>query len=280
MLDTGRRIKGEVFSDTGLDISLGVAASRLVSHVASRSAKRAHMVDVYPGCESSFLAPVEIGHFPPAGEKYAPMLAGLGIRRVGDILLFREELFTYCLGPWGKRLYRGALGEDSSPVRTSARDDERAKVTRLLQPDLDDRGLLESFLYDMSEELGQSLRADRRIAGRLRVELTYADGNISSGTGRLPQGSSDDLKLFDCAGEVFDRVFTRRVRVRSISMQGSSLEPEPLQLELFLAESKKKELRRRRIHDALDRLRTELPRGVAPVFGRSVAAVRSGSGQP
>ena len=81
VLDTGRRIKDEVRSGIGLDVSLGVASSRLVSHVASRSAKRAHMVDVYPGYESSFLAPVEIEHFPPAGEKYAPMLAGLGIRK-------------------------------------------------------------------------------------------------------------------------------------------------------------------------------------------------------
>ena len=43
-MDAGRAIKRDVRAETGLEVSLGVASSKLVSHVASREAKRAHMV--------------------------------------------------------------------------------------------------------------------------------------------------------------------------------------------------------------------------------------------
>ncbi len=87
--DAGRRIKGEIIRETGLEVSLGIASNKLVSHVASRSAKCANLVDVYRGYERSFLAPVPIERFPLVGERRAPALRELGIGSVGDVLALR-----------------------------------------------------------------------------------------------------------------------------------------------------------------------------------------------
>jgi DNA polymerase-4 len=267
VLDAGSRIKEEILRETGLQVSLGVASNKLVSHVASRRAKCAHLVDVYPGYERSFLAPVPIHRFPIVGERRAPMLRELGITRVGDILLFTEEIFSFCFGSWGRRLYRGAMGEDSAPVRVHPTPDERFTVGEILEPDRVHRRFIESVLYLLAERLGERLRSERSRAGSVILEVHYADGVTVRGVGKLRSPGSADSPLFEAARGVFTRIFTRRVRVRRLLLSAGRIEPEPLQIELF-ADGAPGE-RVRRLHAALDRLRSTFPEGVAPAFGRA-----------
>jgi DNA polymerase-4 len=276
-LDAGRAIKREVRVETGLDVSLGIASSKLVSHVASREAKRAHMVDVYPGCERYFLSPVPISRFPVVSERHVPVLRELGIATVGDVLRFDEELLVFCFGSWGRKLYLGAKGMDAARVRAGGRGDREFAVSKVLEPDAVDRRLLESYLYVIAEELGGRLRAERSLAASLRLELRYADEVTSHGELRPAAPTSDDAVLFDSAGAIFDRVFGRRVRVRAVGLSAPSVEPEPLQLDLFPDPAKREAAKARRVQSALDRLRAAMPPGAAPSFGRALAARRAAS---
>ena len=275
VLDAGSRIKKEVLWETGLQVSLGIASNKLVSHVASRTAKCAHLVDVYPGYERSFLCPVPIERFPVVGGRRTQMLRELGISRVGDVLLFTEEVLYFCFGSWGSRLYRGAMGEDFTPVRLHPARDERFTVEEFLQPDRVNRRFLESVLYRLAERIGEKLRSERSRAGSVLLEVRYADGMMVRGTGRLPSPASDDSLLFGAAVETFARIFTRRVRVRRLLLSAGRIEPEPLQLELFVDGCAAGAERIHRLRTALDRLRATFPEGVAPAFGRALPAVRA-----
>jgi DNA polymerase-4 len=298
-LDAGRRIKDEIARETGLAVSLGVASNKLVSHVASRSAKCANLVDVYAGYERSFVAPVPVERFPLVGEKRSPALCELGVARVGDVLLFPEEIFAFCFGSWGKRLYRGALGEDTAPVRTRAGIDERFTVEEILEPDRVEYRFLEGVLYRLAERLGEKLRAERSLAGVVGLEVRYADGLAAKGTERpgtraagganggsggveardVPAASeatasavSDDLSIYEAAREIFARVYARRVRVRSLVLSAGRIVPAPLQLELFAGDREAAVERRGKLYAALDRLRAAYPGRAAPAFGRALAA--------
>jgi DNA polymerase-4 len=276
VLDAGRRIRNDVLAETGLEVSLGVASNKLVSHVASRTAKCANLVDVYPGYEGSFLAPLPIDRFPVVGVKRAPLLRELGISCVGDILLFTEEILAACFGSWGSRLYRGALGKDDTPVRVCPVPDERFTVDELLEPDSVDRRFLEAVLYRLAERLGERLRSERSRAGALVIEVGYADARGDRATERLVSPTADDLLLFGAAERAFARTFTRRVRVRRLVVMARRIELEPLQLELFAGKREMGADRMQRLRTALDGLRKLFPEGVAPAFGRAVPAVRAG----
>jgi DNA polymerase-4 len=291
-LDAGRKIKDEIARETGLAVSLGVASNKLVSHVASCTAKCANLVDVYLGYERSFVAPVPIHRFPLVGYKRAPVLCELGVARVGDVLLFSEEIFAFCFGSWGRRLYRGALGEDTAPVRTLAGIDERFTVEEILEPDRVEYRFLEGVLYRLAERLGEKLRAERSLAGAVGLEIRYADGMAAKGTGRPGSPAvggvreseapdtldgpgapiSDDLSIYEAAREIFARAYTRRVRVRSLVLSAGRIEPVPLQLELFAGERAAAAERRGKLCAALDRLRATYPGRAAPAFGRALAA--------
>jgi DNA polymerase-4 len=267
-LDTGSEIKAEIARETGLMVSVGVASNKLVSHVASRTAKRAHIVDVYAGYERSFLAPIPIGRFPVVDLGRAALLGELGISRVGDVLLFTEEIFAHCFGPWGKRLYRGATGEDPTPVRPRPAPEERLRFEELLEPDRVSRARLESALYRLAERTGGKLREEHLLARAVMVEVRYADGAGVTGTGRLGDPSSDDLRLFETASGVFRRLYSRRVRVRSLAVSVRGSEPEPVQFDLFTAAARGG--RTRRLQGALDELRARFPGRTAPAFGRAL----------
>jgi DNA polymerase-4 len=272
VLDAGARIKSEIACETGLAVSVGIAANKLVSHVASRTAKRAHLVDVYTGYEKPFLAPIPIDRFPIVDTGRASLLHELGISRVGDVLLFTEEIFFVCFGTWGKRLYRGATGEDHALVRSCPAPKERMRTEEVLEPDRVSRQPLEAALYRLSEGTGEKLRSERLLARSLTLELRYADGAEVRGKGRLAEPSSDDLKLYETVRGVFARLFTRRVRVRCLAVSVFATEPEPVQRELFVANIAGE--RMRHLRDTLDTLRVRFPKGVAPAFGRSVEGAR------
>ena len=106
-------------------------------------------------------------------------------------------------------------------------------IKKVLEPDAVDRRLLESYIYVLAEELGGKLRAERSLARSLRLELRYADEVTAHGQMRPAAPTSDDAILFDSAGMLFDRLFGRRVRVRGVSLSALSVEPEPLQFDLF-----------------------------------------------
>lgn len=268
VLDTGAEIKAEIARETGLMASVGVAANKLVSHVASRTAKRAHIVDVYAGYERSFLAPIPIGRFPVVDPGRAALLGELGISRVGDVLLFTEAIFSHCFGPWGIRLYRGATGEDPTPVRPRPAPEERLRFDELMEPDRVNRARLEAVLYRLAERMGGKLREEHLLARAIAVEVRYADGAEVVGTGRLDDPSSDDLALYEAVRMVFRRLYVRRVRVRCLALSVRGSEPEPVQLDLFTLAARGG--RTRRLRDALDQLRARFPDRIAPAFGRAL----------
>ena len=166
---------------------------------------------------------------------------------------------------------------DAARVRAGAAGEGEFTVKKVLEPDAVDRRLLESYVYVLAEELGGRLRAERSLARSLRLELRYADEVTAHGQMRPAAPTSDDSILFDSAGMLFDRLFGRRVRVRGVSLSALSVEPEPLQFDLFPGPRERAAMKARKVQSALDRLRAAMPSGVAPSFGRALAARRVAS---
>ena len=276
VLDTASEIKKSVQRQTGINLSLGVASNKLVSHVASRKAKRSSLVDVSSGCEKDFMAPVAIGRFPPVERRRsAGLLRELGISRVGDILMFPEEVFLHCFGPWGRRLYRGALGEDSTPVCSSGPEEEVLAAEKVLGTDSVDASFLEAVLYILSQELAEKLRDRRLAAGAVSVEIGYTDRKTVSRRIAVER-ASDEEEIFSAAERVFSGLFTRRVRVRRMRVQAGRLSGRPSQLPLIADHHTAEKLRRRKLHGILSGLRKKFPPGVAPVFGKALPALERG----
>jgi DNA polymerase IV len=249
-VDTGAKIQKELKARFSLRSAVGLASNKLVSRVASRVIRPRGVCDVFPGGEGIFLAPLPVEVLPGLDEKAEATLSDLNLARVGELAALPPEHLVLAFGPFGYRLHRFARGRDDSPVRPA----ERAPVIReeetLAEDSNDDRVIL-GVLYLLVERAARRLRQIQRLAGAVRLEITYADHVSVSRQARLAQPGDLDGPLFDAARHLLESAWTRRTRLRYLGLSLKDLVEAPRQLRLF-AEDQGQE---RALVSALDQLR-------------------------
>src|SRR5690606_30270487 len=110
-----RRVKDEL----RLNVSVGIASSKLVAKIACTMGKPDGMWCVEPGAEREFLAPLPIRRLWGIGPVTAEKLRGLGIERIGDLAEYSPERLTSVLGRRAGQLQEWARGVDLSVVEGS-----------------------------------------------------------------------------------------------------------------------------------------------------------------
>ena len=266
-LDAGRRLQRDVHARTGLDVSIGVAANKLVSRFASSAAKRHNLLDVLPGYEASFLAPQPVARLPGVGAQLGHRLCDMGVPTVGDLARFPTAVLEGVFGAAGRRLAEAAQGIDRSPVLPARRQPvlEQAEV---FEPDLLRGDDLEAKLDLLCARLGVELRLRRWTTQCLTLELEHSDRVCVRRQATL--GATNlDARLFTAARSALAAAYARRVRVRRLALRATRLAPESVQLDLFRPDV---DARLRQLVRATDRVRARY--GEAVVRGRALLAPR------
>src|SRR5713226_600534 len=107
------RLIRTVKEHTGLNCSVGLSTSHLVSKIASDQAKPHGLLYILPRCEAKFLAPLPIRRMPGIGKVTEPELRSLGISRIGDLQEFGLDRLRKRFGKYGEWLYTKSRGEDT-----------------------------------------------------------------------------------------------------------------------------------------------------------------------
>ena len=264
----GRRLQLEVHDRIGLDVSIGIAANKLVSRFASSAAKRHNLRDVLPGDEARFVAPLGVERLPSVGLELGRRLAEMGVATAGALALVPPEVLEGAFGPAGRRLAAEARGIDPSPVVPGAR---RACVeeSETFEPDLLRWDALEARLDLLCARLGAVLRQRGSCTRRLVLELEHSD-RVRVRRQATQRATNIDGALFAAGREALAAAYTRRVRVRRLALQAWGLEPASVQLDLFAPDV---EVRLQRLALAADRVRERYGDGRALVRGRALQAV-------
>jgi len=278
-VDAAARIKCEVREAIGLGVSVGLAANKLVSKVASGTAKCSRLVDVFNGYEQSFLAPLAIDRLPGVGPRLKTALRDMAVLRIGDVTRFPEDLLRSVFGPaTGRKLHQRARGEDRTPVRPVGREDEkrRWREEESLNPDSVDRRQLTGVLHRLAGRLGTRLRREKLAARRFTLRVQYSDQVRAQRGGYSAEPTDLDGRILELALEALHGLFTRRVRVRRLTLAASCLEGN-WQLPLFAdryenraeavrtAPSTTRSSAMRRLYEAVDGLRGRHGDGVVRV---------------
>jgi DNA polymerase-4 len=257
--DVASAMERGLMDETGLQARVGLAASKLVSQVASNCIHPGDLSCIFPGWETAFLAPLPVSSLPGVGAKTALHLADLNLVHIGQLASLPAGALTGVFGKPGLRLLRMARGIDPTPV-VSFQQVPRMNLVRRLDRDEIDRDRLESLLFQQVEEVGWELRCLNRYPGRLALEIRYADG----GTARLertlePITAQVDQRLFQAVRPVFRQVFQRRVAIRRMVLELSDFTMPARQLALFPWEEARF-AGERKLQEALDAIRRRFGR--------------------
>lgn len=246
-----RRIRDEL----GLPASAGLSAAKVVSKVASAAAKPDGFLEIPPGGELAFLAPLPVEKLPGVGPVCRATLGDLGIRTVGDLSLLPVEALESVLGSWGRVLHEHARGVDRRRL-----EGERAprSVSRETTYDTDtiDYDMVRSTLLLLSEKCCRALRKDGLATSRIAVKLRHSDFRTYMKFRTFEAPTDQEQVVYGVACELFERLLERGVRIRLVGVACSGLSSAGCQGELFAPAGRAADsLLRQSLNESLDVIR-------------------------
>lgn len=250
-----RGLQERVRAELSLPVSFGLATNKLVSQIASKLRKPRGFVVVPPGEEASFLAPLPVGKLPGVGAKTEAMLAGRGVRLIGDLTTRSPDVMRSLFGEGWRDMAAAARGEDDRPVETERDEAKSYSQQETFAADLADRTEVERIAKGMVDDLMPKIRADGKRVRTLTVKVRYPDFSHASQAHSLAEPTDLEAPFYAWIGPLLRTAWTRRSPLRLVSVRFSNVSEPESQLEMF-AEG---DDRRRRLAGVLDALN----RGVA-----------------
>ncbi len=255
-------LRARVKDELGIAVSVCIAGSRTVAKVGSDRAKPDGLIEVPPGGDAAFLAPLPVRDLPFVGPKFAEGLARAGIRTVGEAAAQDPRWLVAQFGASGAMLAERARGVDPAPVLAGGR--ERKQISREVTfgEDVADLGRLRAVLREHAERVGGDLRARGKRARTVTLKLRWQDFTTLSRSHTLERPAQATSAIFDAAVALLDDVVRAEGfhPVRLIGLGVTNLVEDVVQLELLAAASgttagRGDEQRQERIDQVLDALR-------------------------
>ncbi|WP_282049049.1 DNA polymerase IV [Maribacter aquivivus] len=225
------QMRKKIIRETGLPISFGLSANKVVSKVATNEAKPNNQLKIDEGLEKPFLAPLSIKKIPMVGDKTYQTLRNLGLRQVRTVQEMPMEVMQRVLGANGGVIWKRANGIDNTPVIPFC---ERKSISteRTFNKDTIDVNRLRSILIAMTENLAYQLRRGDKLTACISVKIRYSDFNTYSKQIRIPYTSGDHI-LIPKILDLFKTLYNRRLLVRLIGIRFSHLVSGNYQINLF-----------------------------------------------
>ena len=274
-----RRISERVAS-LGVTCSIGLGSNKTVAKIASERDKPRGLTVVYPGTESSFLAPLPVRAVSGIGASAEARLARAGIRTVGQLARAPERVLADVFGANGEIMRMRASGKEVSAVSAIDDPDEVKSVSneRTFARDLTDAADIEAALALLGESVGARLRRKGLLGRTVTVKLRYAYGQGHTAQRKLPHPTDDENLFVPQALELLHSIWHPGMPVRLLGVGVSDFDrSQGVQTDLFCEVDERGAVAsdRRDLSVAIDKVRekfgsSSVSFGRAGRFGRGV----------
>ena len=236
---------------TGLNASVGLSTSHLVSKIASDQAKPHGLLYVLPGCEAKFLAPLPVRRMPGIGKVTEPELLSHGVSTIGDLARTGEEKLKEWFGKYGEWLYTKSQGRDIGAYQYSEEPKSISHETTF-DVDINDVEELERTLSYLAQLVACRLRDHQLFARTIGLKLRYSSFRTLTRDTTLDEPTHLDSVIFENVLRLFEENWDRKQKIRLLGVRASNLERGVFQLQLLDAPQKEK---LERIMQTTDKLR-------------------------
>ncbi len=252
-----RRIKQRVRDELDLVASVGVAPTKFLAKIASDLEKPDGLCVVAPDRMLEFLHPLPVSRLWGVGKVSQERLLEMGLRTIGDVAAFPEEVLASRLGPAaGAHLAALARGEDPRDVEPS-----QAAVSigheQTFEIDLAAKEDIRALLLGQADRVAARLRRHGLRSRTVTLKIKYADFRLVTRRRTLADATSDGNVIARAASDLLgeldiDDLHGKQRRVRLCGVSASGLEPRDAPRQLSLEEDRR--ARGERLGDTLDRI--------------------------
>jgi len=235
-----RAIKERITGELGLTVSVGIATCKVVAKIASDLRKPDGLVEVAPGKEGEFLAPLPTSRLPGVGQKTEQALKEIGITTIGELASSPRERIMKTFGAMGIVLHNYANGIDPREVEEPGEAKSISRQVTFARDTLDQR-FLESSLQELCRQVCLNLRSSGKQAGAVTIRLRYADFSTVTRQTSLMEASDAAGVIFATALPLLNKTLKEKGKlVRLIGVRVSSLTGREKQLSLFDSRGQKR----------------------------------------
>ena len=222
----------DITATTGLPVSAGLAATRLVAKVASDQAKPRGLVWVPAGSEEAFLAPLDVRRIPGIGKVTETALNGLGIETVAQLQAQSRERLEEAFGRWGTALYRKARGIDSFEFFLDA-EPKSISHNQTFGYDTNNSTQLQSMLSHLCQKAAKRLRDAGLHARTVTLTLRFANFKTITRSETLAEPSDLDAVFLAVIRDLFAHSWNGAAMLRLVGVALSSFSAGSGQLDLL-----------------------------------------------
>jgi DNA polymerase-4 len=223
-------IRDELQRRLGLDVSLGLASSRLAARIASTWARPRGLLVVLPGYELSFISgkPVSMLGLPPHLES---ALERNGLTTLGPLAECDEARLATIVGPAAARLRAAARGEGEPPIPVAA-PPASVQEEAAIRDRRSDLGVLREVAEGLARRVARRLKPFRLAAGAVGIEVRRATETVRRAQTLRPE-LADEEAISAIVRSLAEPLLQPTEGVRSLVVRLSRLERPSSQSPLF-----------------------------------------------
>ncbi|HWL08040.1 MAG TPA: DNA polymerase IV [Planctomicrobium sp.] len=241
--DIAAKIKQDIWQETSLIASVGVAPNKFLVKIASDLKKPDALVVVETEQVQEFLDPLPIGRLWGVGGATGKEFQRMGVRTIGDIRRLDRETLTRQFGQLGNRFWELAHGQDDRKVIPD-REAKSISHETTFPIDIHDPEILQSWLQELTEQVARRLRRCELRGRTVQLKLRFADFRTITRSQTLTGPTNITDELWQAASELLkqSRLPSHRgIRLLGIGVSSLESSQQPRQLSLFENEEHQKQ---------------------------------------
>ena len=226
-------IKRAVLTETGLTVSIGVAANKLVAKIASDLDKPDGLTVVSAEQVNAVLDPLPVKRLPGLGRKKGDELLAAGLATLGELRHASDAQLWPLFGRHSARVRERAAGIDDRPV-IAERDGKSLSAEQTFARDISDVTLLRAILLRLADKTAARVRARGALAATVQIKIRQGDFTTHTRQTTLTPPTHDSRTLAAAARKLLLQWLAQHpgARLRLLGVGAGALEA-PQQADLF-----------------------------------------------
>lgn len=171
--EVAQQIQADIFRETGLTASAGVAPNKFLAKIASDWHKPNGLCVIKPSQVQQFIAHLPLEKIPGVGRVTLQKMQAMNLHTIADVQALNEHELIHQFGKFGRRLFLYAQGMDERPVDFLR---ERQQISREITFE-QDYTLVEitEVWQRLAVEVWQQLEKKQKTARGVQIKLKTKD---------------------------------------------------------------------------------------------------------
>lgn len=219
LIEKAIEINSRVEKELGFTVNVGVAHNKLLAKMASDFEKPNKVHTLYENEISQKMWNLPVSELFMLGRKTVPKLYNIGIKTIGDLARFDENILAKKFGKHGKLMWEYANGIDDSEVHYKEELPKSIGNSITLPTDIYGKEKINEIVLALTEQVTYRLRKYNLLANVVSVQLRTKDFKDYSHQKKLSSSSDSTREIYSIAKEIVDEMykgdFIRLVGVRT-----------------------------------------------------------------